>query len=142
MEGSYSKLNSLSSVVKEYFRLRTDEFKKNVIASLAIGFSRVLSVLVILMLLMVVLAVFSVGFIIFLGDIIGSWSGAAFIIGGIYLIALVILYLMRKRLFLGMFIDLFTSITVTGRSDYGLKSLALLIVRYLRDQEIMSDDFK
>lgn len=142
MEGSYSKLNSLSSVVKEYFRLRTDEFKKNVIASLAVGFSRVLSVLVILMLLMVVLAVFSVGFIIFLGDIIGSWSGAAFIIGGIYLIALVILYLMRKRLFLGMFINLFTSITVTGRSDYGLKSLALLIVRYLRDQEIMSDDFK
>ena len=142
MEGSYSKLNSLSSVVKEYFRLRTDEFKKNVIASLAVGFSRVLSVLVILMLLMVVLAVFSVGFIIFFGDIIGSWSGAAFIIGGIYLIALVILYLMRKRLFLGMFIDLFTSITVTGRSDYGLKSLALLIIRYLRDQEIMSDDFK
>lgn len=134
MDGNRSKQNSLSSVFGEFLSQRTEEFKKNIISGLSIGFSRVLSVLVILMLLMIVLTVFAIGFIILLGDVIGSWSAAAFIVGGIYLIALVILFLMRKRLFLGMFINIFSGIVVSGKSGDGFKSLTLMFVRYLRER--------
>lgn len=132
MEGTRSPLNSLSSAIGEYLSLRTDDFKKNVVTGLSIGFSRVLSILVMVMLLIVVLAVFALAFIILLGDAIGSLSGAAFIVGGVYLIALAVLFLLRKRLFLNMFTNLFTGIIDSGTSSDKWKTMALVAVRYLR----------
>ena len=132
MEENRNPLNSLSSILGEYLGERTDDFKKNIISGLSVGFSRTLTVLVIVMFLLIVLTIFAVGFIILLGDAIGSWSGAAFIVGGIYLVALAVIFFMRKRLFLGMFTNLFTGIADTGTQPYNLKPLALLLVRYLR----------
>ena len=132
MEGTRSTLNSLSSAIGEYLSLRTDDFKKNVVTGLSIGFSRVLSILVMVMLLIVVLAVFALAFIILLGEAIGSLSGAAFIVGGVYLIALAVLFLLRKRLFLNMFTNLFTGIIDSGTSSDKWKTMALVAVRYLR----------
>lgn len=132
MEESHSPLNGLSSVLGEYLGMRTDDFKKSIISGLSVGFSRTLSVLVMVMLLMIVLAVFAVGFIMLLGDAIGSWSGAAFIVGGIYLMALMVVFLMRKRLFLGMFTNLFTGIVKADPASDSLKPLALMFIRYLR----------
>lgn len=132
MEDGRNPLNSLSSVLGEYLGMRTDDFKKNIISGLSVGFSRFLSVLVLVMLLMIVLAVFAIGFIILLGDAIGSWSGAAFIIGGVYLIVLAVLFFSRKKLFLNMFTNLFTGILDTGTPADSWKSLLLTFVRYLR----------
>ena len=132
MEDGRNPLNSLSSVLGEYLGMRTDDFKKNIISGLSVGFSRFLSVLVLVMLLMIVLAVFAIGFIILLGDAIGSWSGAAFIIGGVYLIVLAVLFFLRKKLFLNMFTNLFTGILDTGTPADNWKSLLLTFVRYLR----------
>lgn len=132
MEENRNPLKDLSSVLGEYLGMRTDDFKKNIITGLSIGFSRTLSVLVMVMLLLIVLAVFAVGFIMLLGDAIGSWSGAAFIVGGICLVGLIVLFLLRKRLFLGMFTNLFTGIVETDSASAGWKPLALLVIRYLR----------
>ena len=132
MEENRNPLNSLSSLVGEYLGMRTDDFKKKIIEGLSIGFSRTLAILVMVMLLLIVLAVFAVGFIMLLGDAIGSWSGAAFIVGGIYLIGLVVLFVMRKQLFLGMFTNLFTGIVESDSPDGNWKPVALLIIRYLR----------
>lgn len=132
MEDGRNPLNSLSSVLGEYLGMRTDDFKKNIISGLSVGFSRFLSVLVLVMLMMIVLAVFAIGFIILLGDAIGSWSGAAFIIGGVYLIVLAVLFFLRKKLFLNMFTNLFTGILDTGTPADSWKSLLLTFVRYLR----------
>ncbi len=132
MQDNRNPLNSLSSVIGEYLGLRTDDFKRKVVSGLSIGFSRVLSILVMVMLLLIVLAVFAIGFIMLLGDAIGSWSGAAFIIGGVYLIVLVVLFILRKKLFLNMFTNLFAGIADAGTPSDEWKSLAMLIVRYLR----------
>ena len=59
-------------------------------------------------------------------------SGAAFIVGGVYLIALVILILLRKRLFLNMFTSLFSGIIEEKSPSDGWKTLLLMIVRNLR----------
>ena len=132
MEENKTILGILSSTIGEYLSMRTDEFKKNIIASLSAGFSRVLAILVIAMLLLIVLAVFAFAFIVLLGQAIGSLSGAAFMIGGVYLIVAVILILLRKRLFLNMFINLFSGIIEKESPSDSWKTLLLMVVRKLR----------
>lgn len=127
-------LNNLSSAIGEYLSLRTDYFKKRIISGLSMGFSRVLSVLVMMMFLTVVLAVFAFAFTVRLSDAVGSLSGAAFIVGGAYLLIFLVLFLLRKRLFLSMFTNLFTELTETDETPSGdWKSLALIIIRSLRN---------
>ena len=132
MEGKVNILNVLSSAIREYLSMRTDDFRRNVIAGLSAGFSRVLAILVISLLLVIVLAVFAFGFIVVLGEAIGSLSGAAFIVGGVYLIVTAVLFFMRKRLFVNMFTNLFTGIIQPKPSDDHWKSLLLILVRNLR----------
>ena len=132
MNDNRNPLNGLSSAIGEYLSLKTDDFKKNIISGLSIGFSRTLAILVIVMILLIVLAVFAFAFIVLLGDAIGSWSGAAFIVGGVYLIVFAVLFFLRKRLFLKMFTGLFTGILDSGTSSDKWKTLALVAVRYLR----------
>lgn len=117
----------------DYLSLRTDDFKKVIIAGLAAGFSRVLAVLVITMLLLIVLAVFAFAFIVLLDDLIGSLSGAAFIVGGVYLLCAMILFIFRKRLFLNMFTNMFTGIAEASSPTDSWKPLLLTLVRNLRN---------
>lgn len=132
MEGKVNILNVLSSAIREFLSMRTDDFRRNVIAGLSAGFSRVLAILVISLLLVIVLAVFAFGFIVVLGEPIGSLSGAAFIVGGVYLIVTAVLFFMRKRLFVNMFTNLFTGIMQPKLSDDNWKSILLILVRNLR----------
>lgn len=122
----------LSSAMGDYLSRRTDDFKKVIIAGLAAGFSRVLAVLVITMLLLIVLAVFAFAFIVLLADLIGSLSGAAFIVGGVYFVCAMILFIFRKRLFLNMFTNLFTGITEASSPTDSWKPLLMTLVRNLR----------
>ena len=125
-------LGILSSVVGDYLSMRTDDFRKNIVTGLSVGFSRVLALLVIIFLLLIVLSLFAFGFIVLLGDEIGSMSGAAFIVGGVYLIAALVLILLRKRLFRNMFTNLFSGIIEKESPANGWKTLLLMIVRNLR----------
>ena len=59
MDENRTILGILSSAVGEYLSMRTDDFKKNIVTSLSVGFSRVLAVLVIILLLLIVLGVFA-----------------------------------------------------------------------------------
>lgn len=125
-------LGMLSSAVGEYLSERTDDFKKNIVASLSAGFSRVLAILVITMLLLIVLAVFAFACTILLGEAIGSMSGAAFIVAGVYLIVIVTLIVFRNRLFVNMFTNLFSGIIEKESPSDNWKTLLLIIVRNLR----------
>lgn len=132
MNDNRNPLNGLSSAIGEYLSLKTDDFKKNIVEGLSKGFSRVLSILVLMMLLLLVLGIFAFAFVVLIGEAIGSLSGAAFIVGGVYLIVFAVLFFLRKRLFLKMFTGLFTGILDSGTSSDKWKTLALVAVRYLR----------
>ena len=132
MNDNRNPLNGLSSAIGEYLSLKTDDFKKNIISGLSIGFSRVLSILVLMMLLLLVLGIVAFAFVVLIGEAIGSLSGAAFIVGGVYLIVFAVLFFLRKRLFLKMFTGLFTGILDSGTSSDKWKTLALVAARYLR----------
>lgn len=132
MEDKVNPLSGLSSFIGEYLNARRDDFRKSVITGLSAGFSRVLAILIISLLMVIVLAVFAFAFIILLGEALGSLSGAALIIGGIYLAGAAVLFFLRKRLFVNMFTNLFTGIMQTSAPDDGWKSLMLLLVQNLR----------
>ena len=126
-------LGILSSAVGEYLSVRTDDFKKNIVTGLSVGFSRMLAVLVISFLLLIVLGIFAYAFILLLGEAVGSMSGAAFIVGGVYLMAVVILFLLRKKLFRRMFSNLFSGIIKEESPADSWKTLLLMIVRNMRN---------
>ena len=132
MEEMRNLFTGLSSALWEYLNMKRDDFRKRVIAGFAAGFSQVLAILIISLLIIMVLAVFAYAFIILLGKAMGSLSGAAFIIGGSYLIFAAVLFFLRKRLFLKMFTNIFTEIMQSTCPDDGWKSLLLMIVQNLR----------
>lgn len=101
---------SVESEIREYMDLRLDDIKLKAVDGLSVGVSRVLSLMVVLMLGAIVLAAFAFGTVLLLGDLIGSWAAAAFIIGGIFLVALVVVLLIWKKLFVNIFVKLFIDI--------------------------------
>lgn len=132
MEDKVNPLSSLSSIIGDYLRMRRDDLRKNIITGLAAGFSRVLAILIISLLMVIVLAVFAFAFIILLEKPVGSMSGAAFIVGGVYLSGAIVLFFLRKFLFVNMFTKLFTGIMQTNTPDDSWKSLLLIVVQNLR----------
>ena len=132
MEANGNPLNGLFSIMGEYLSMRRDNLRKSVVTGMAAGFSRVVAILTISLLMVIVLAVFAFAFIILLGEPIGSLSGAAFIIGGVYLAGAAVLFFLRKRLFVNMFTNLFTGIMQTTTSDDSWKSLLLIVMQNLR----------
>ena len=98
------------SDIRNYLDLRLNELKLKTIDGLSIGLSRVLSMMLVVMLGAIALAAFAFGAVLLLGDLIGSWAGAAFIVGGIFLIVLSLLLIYWKRLFVNIFVKLFIGI--------------------------------
>ena len=79
---------TLEDDIRKYLDIRLEELKLRTVDGLSAGVSRVLSMMVVLMLGAIVLAAFAFGTVLLLGDLIGSWAAAAFIIGGVFLIVL------------------------------------------------------
>ena len=98
------------SDIRNYLDLRLNELKLKTIDGLSIGVSRVLSMMLVVMLGAIALVAFAFGAVLLLGDLIGSWAGAAFIVGGIFLIVLSLLLIYWKRLFVNIFVKLFIGI--------------------------------
>ena len=132
MNAKGNPLSGLSSILGEYLSMRRDDLRKSIIMGMSAGFSRVLAILIISLLMVIVLAVLAFAFIILIGDAIGSLSGAAFIVGGVYLAVAAMLFFLRKRLFVNMFTRLFSGIIQTNTPDDGWKSFLLIVVQNLR----------
>lgn len=132
MENGLNPINLLSSLMGEFLSLRSDDFKTSMVAGLSAGFSRVFVLLVIMMLMVIVLAVLAFAFILLLGEAIGSFSGAAFIVGGVYLLGAATVFILRKRLFLKMFTNLFTGVMEENKPSDSWKTVLLMLVRNLR----------
>ena len=132
MNAKGNPLSGLSSILGEYLSMRRDDLRKSIIMGMSAGFSRVLTILIISLLMVIVLAVLAFAFIILIGDAIGSLSGAAFIVGGVYLAVAAVLFFLRKRLFVNMFTRLFSGIIQTNTQDDGWKSFLLIVVQNLR----------
>ena len=96
--------------VRKYLDLKVDELKLKTIDGLSVGLGRILSLMTVLMLAAIVLAAFAFGIVLLLGEAIGSWAAASFIIGGVVLLLLLGVVLVWKKLFVNVFVKLFINI--------------------------------
>ena len=126
-------LSILSSILREYLGARTDDFKKRIVIGLSLGFSRALTILMMGMLAVVLLSVLAFAFTLLIGEAIGSFGAAAFIVAGVYLIALTVLFIFRKRLFLKMFARMFSAIAEETSPGDDFRALALIMVRQIHE---------
>ena len=134
MKSGHNLAGILSSVFGDYLNMKADAFRKRVVTGLSEGFAMVLALLVILMVLMIALVVLSFGFFMLVADAIGNWTAAAFIVGGIFLVIVLVLFLLRKRLFVSMFENIFSTIADKENGSDEIRPMLLTLVRYLRCQ--------
>ena len=126
-------LNILSSILREYLGARTDDLKKRIVIGLSLGFSRALAIFLMGLLAAVFLLVLAFAFTLLIGEAIGSFAAAAFIVAGVFLVALTVLFIFRKRLFLKMFARIFSGIAEDVSPTDNFKALALIMVRQIHE---------
>lgn len=112
MENEFSKsAEKLAAGTAEYVNLKIDEVKLRTAKGLSVALNSLLLSIVFLTLGGIVLMSLAFGSVLLLGDLIGSYAAGAFIVAAFFLVVMIVLWLLRGKLFLGglvrMFVGLF-----------------------------------
>ena len=100
----------MMSDLKDYVDLKADELKLRTTKGLSVAMGRLTAVLLLVGVLVVVLALLSVVLIQWIGQWTGSLAVSSSIVCGAFLLVLVVLFLLRKRLFRDTFVKLFIQV--------------------------------
>ena len=112
MENRFTKpAEDLVSGTADYVNLKIDELKLRTVKGLSVALNKLLLSIMFLTLGGIVLMAASFGTILLIGRLIGNYAAGAFIVAAFFLILIVVLYLLRDRLFINglvrMFVRLF-----------------------------------
>ncbi len=97
----------LSVSAKEYLRLKIDEYKLRGVEGLSTLFNTILFIIVATIVAGVALQLFGLAAGYAIGELIGSNALGFCIIGALFAIAVIILWFLRKRLFINQLIKIF-----------------------------------
>lgn len=103
-------LQDLASDAKAYVDLQVDDLKLKVTKGLSLSLSRVLAMLLIVFTFSVVLLALAAGCVLLLGQWTGSYVAGAFIMAGVFALLTLLLFALRKKLFVNGFVQLFAGI--------------------------------
>ena len=107
-----------------YVNAQIDNVKLRSVKGLSQGTSAVAGLLVIFIVVGALVTTLSIALVLWIGELTGSYTLAAFIMAGILLIILLTLILLRKRLFKSSFINMYTDIFFSKESKpKGLKTM-------------------
>ena len=107
-----------------YVNAQLDNVKLRSVKGLSLGTSAVASLLVIFIIVGALVTTLSFAIVLWLGELMGSYALAAFIMSGVLLLAIVVLVLLRKQLFKSSFISMYTDIFFQKESKpEGLKTM-------------------
>lgn len=95
---------------RAFAELKADELKLKTTEGLSVALSRIVALLLVVALLIIVLGLLSVVLIMWLGQLFGSVPVAATVVCGVFVVALVVMFLLRKKLFRDTFVRLFIGI--------------------------------
>lgn len=101
-------IDELGNHLEAYFNSMVAYYKLNFFKKFMKGFSALVKLLIVGSIFLFFLGFISVAFAILIGKSIGSLSGGFFIIGGVYLIAFIILLVFWKKLIEGIFLEKFS----------------------------------
>ena len=117
MNSFLEPLGDLSQTAREYVDLRVDEVKLKTAKGLSLSVSRILSYILIFGVAANLLLVLSFSAILFLGDALKSYGLAALIVSGALAVLLLVLVLLRNRLFRGGFVKLFIKLFYPSKDE-------------------------
>ena len=104
-----SQLGVLTQETKDFLNLAVDEAKLKVTKGLSTALAQVLAWLFIICILAIVLGLLAFALLQWLNILVGAPWGTL-IVAGVFILALVILLLCRKKLFRNMFVKLFIDV--------------------------------
>lgn len=93
-----------------YIDAQIDNVKLRTIKGLSQGTSSLASLLIIFILVGTFVTVLSLAFVIWLGKVLGNYALSAFIVAGVLLLIIVILFLLRKQLFRDKFVSMYADV--------------------------------
>lgn len=91
----------------EYLDLKIDDIKLRAAKALSITLNRLILTVLFLSIGSIILASLAFGGVLLIGNLIGNYAAGAFIVAGFFLVVLIVLFLLRKKLFLGGLVQLF-----------------------------------
>ena len=103
-------VEKLGHEVIGYVDTRVDDLKLQAAKGLSQGSGALAALVLILVMVSALVLVLSFAGVLLLGEVLGSYAKAAFLVAGILLIGVIILLLCRKYLFRDSFVGLFTDI--------------------------------
>lgn len=104
-----SQLGVLAQETKDFLNLAVDEAKLKVTKGLSTALAQILAWLFIICILAIVLGLLAFALLQWLNILVGAPWGTL-IVAGVFILALVILLLCRKKLFRNMFVKLFIDV--------------------------------
>ena len=106
-----------------YINAQIDDVKLRSIKGLSEGTSAVARLLLILMMVGAVITALSFAVVLWIGELLHSYAKAAFIMTGVLLLGLVVLFLLRKYIFKNTFVAMYTDVFYQKENKpEGLKS--------------------
>jgi len=112
-------VENLSKSAADYANLKLDDLKLKTVKGLSISLNHLLSMILVLFSASVVLLALAFGGIFLLGQAIGNYAVGAFIVAGVFAILTVVLFLLRKKLFVGGFVQMFSRLFFEEKGDDG-----------------------
>lgn len=118
MDSNYSgPMEDLAGSVREYVDIKIDDIKLRSVKGLSVSVSRILSLMLIVGVALVLVLVLSFGLILLLGEAVGGYAAAAFIVAGLLAAMLAAFIIFRNRMFRDSFVRLFVKLFFGGEND-------------------------
>ena len=107
----------LSAQARQYVDLRLDDLKLRTARGLSMTLTKLVGLFLMLGVLTALVLVLSFACVLLLGELFGSYAGAAFVVAGVLLVGFVLLYVFRNRLFKDAFVPLFVKLFFPASDD-------------------------
>ena len=111
------KAAEIKDSAKEYLDMRISAFKLQVIEHLSLIASKILLYVLIFILLSIALFFMGSTFSLWLGELLNSNSAGALITASIFLIACLIVFMMRRKLFVNSMVSMFSKMFFEQRGE-------------------------
>ena len=137
----------LSGDTKTYLDLRLDELKLQITKGLSLTIGQIMTMVLLFVCLSLIIFALAMGAIFFVGELLGSNALGALIVAGILAIATLVIFSLRKNMFVDGFVKLFSGIL---REDDGkinnMKELDFIQNRLKADiprqERLLSEDLE
>ncbi|MBE6209386.1 MAG: hypothetical protein E7128_04010 [Rikenellaceae bacterium] len=118
MSKNQDKQTSLiSDEVKEYVSLRIQSLKLTAVENLSSFTSKSFGVFVFVLLLSIAVVLLTFGFTLWLGDLLESHALAFAIVGGVYLVASLVVFALRDRLIANSMVRMFSKMFFSNHKN-------------------------